>query len=60
MAAVSADDGLHELVTNDVTFFKTAKGDAIHTAERLQGFDQAAPFVVWQVDLGWIPSDDRF
>ena len=60
MASVGADDGLDELVTNDVTFFKATKGYAIHMAERLQGLDQAAPLVVGQIDVGRVTGDDGF
>jgi len=57
---VGANDALDEIVANDILFAELRATDAFDFAADLQGFDKAALFAGWQIDLGDVAGDDGF
>src|SRR5262245_25507679 len=60
MFLVGADDALDERMTDHVAAGKLDDGDAVHIPQRVMGLDETGMFVRRQVDLRFIPRDDRF
>ena len=59
VAAIGADDGLDELVADDISFREVTEGDSFDAAQCLERLDQSGTLVCRKIDLRLIPSDDR-